>query len=187
MYLCLKNHLKTSRETYVLQGSLRSLRSLRSLGSLHFARYVFILSHYFAKKHLKTSREIYVCNNVTYSGSTEKQEKLEKLENVETNSNVSGTSLASGAFDVHLGFFNTVANFSIRGMMPRVFRGATCLTAHSNCNASRGSLNPRTKHTCLHTPLLLVVYLAPPTISPLCCLKRRAGSGETPTYVAPVC
>ena len=74
----------------------------------------------------------------------------------------------------HLGRFSNVRTFRHRrftGDEPRRYL-VTCFKCHSKDNASRHPLNPSVKKRTLHD-LDLRVYLAPPVISPLCCLSRR--------------
>jgi len=75
--------------------------------------------------------------------------------------------LARGLLEVQRSLFKRVMSFLIRLRIPPVWRGGTCLIAHSHCKAAILSGKPWRMHMCFHPGPLLVVYFAPPFISPL--------------------
>lgn len=78
---------------------------------------------------------------MTYSGKLEPAKAVAKngaitaSDNGTHHSTTKGTVEASGALLVHRSFHKTVCSFFKRAANPAVDLGATCFTAHSNCNA----------------------------------------------------
>ena len=95
-----------------------------------------------------------------------------------------GTSHASGLVDDQRSLVISAAIASRRPPSPRArILLPSRLHAYSNLRASLKHLKPDTLHARVHTPDPREVCLAPPRISPLCCLRRRSKYKVAPTYV----
>ncbi len=87
------------------------------------------------------------------------------------------TCSGQGAFMVTM-----CCSFTRRPFKPVIFLGGQCFQCHSKCSACWCVAKGPTKIDNIQGPPVLV-YLAPPFSSPLCCRSRRSKLIVTPTYV----